>query len=66
MSDVEKDVSRLGHHALRTARVDGLRRRMAEYVETHGEGLDVRELRKGVSTETQLSDLVDEGRNERV
>lgn len=66
MSNVDDDVSGLGRYALRTARVEGLRRRMREYVETHDSDGDLKELRRGVSDGTPMSDLVDQGRDERV
>lgn len=66
MSNVDDDVSGLGRHALRTARVEGLRRRMAEFVETHDRDVDLRELRTGVSSGTSLSEIVDDGRDERI
>lgn len=58
MSDAD-DVAELGHHALRTARVEGLRRRMNEFIETHEHEDDLKELRAGVDS---MSELVDDGR----
>jgi hypothetical protein len=66
MSNVDDDVAGLGLRALRTARIDGLRRRMNEFVETHDSGGDLRELRAGISSETAMSDLVVDGRDERI
>lgn len=66
MSNVEDDVSGLGRYALRTARVEGLRRRMSKYVESHDSDGNLKELRRGVSDETRMGDLVDRGRDERV
>jgi hypothetical protein len=63
MSDADDKIAELGHHALRTARVEGLRRRMNEFVETHEHEQDLKELRTGVDS---MSDLVDDGRTERI
>jgi len=66
MSNVGDDVADLGRHALRTARVDGLCQRMKKFVETHeGEG-DLRELRSRASSETPMSEIVEDGRDERI
>lgn len=62
MSDAD-DVAELGRHALRTARVEGLRRRMKEFIESHGHEQDVKELRTGVDS---MGELVDDGRTERI
>lgn len=68
MSDVEKDVSGLGRGVLRTARVNGLRRRMTECIETHEDETELRELRTAPDADTgkPISEIVDEGRNERI
>jgi len=66
MSNVDDDVSGLGRRALRTARVDSLRRRMVEFVETHDNGVDLRELRTEVSSGKSMSEIVDDGRDERI
>lgn len=63
MSDADDEIAALGHHALRTARVEGLRRRMNEFVESHEHEHDLKELRAGIDS---MSDLVNEGRNERI
>ncbi len=62
MSDAD-DVAELGHHTLRTARVEGLRRRMNEFIESHQHEHDLKELRAGVDS---MSELVDEERTERI
>jgi hypothetical protein len=63
MSDADDKIAELGHHTLRTARVEGLRRRMNEFVESHEHDHDLKELRAGVDS---MSDLVDDGRTERI
>lgn len=62
MSDAD-DVAELGQHTLRTARVEGLRRRMNEFIETHDHDRDLKELRAGVGS---MGELVDDGRTERI
>jgi len=63
MSDADDKIAELGHHALRTARVEGLRRRMNEFVESHESDQDLEELREGVDS---MAELVDDGRTERI
>lgn len=63
MSDAEDDVSELGRHALRTARVEGLRRRMNEFIQSHDSNGDLKNLRAGVDT---MSEIVDDGRDDRI
>lgn len=63
MSDADDNIAELGHHALRTARVEGLRRRMDEFVELHEQDHALKDLRTGVDS---MSDLVDNGRTERI
>ena len=62
MSDAD-DIAELGHHALRTARVEGLRRRMNDFIESHEHEQDLKELRTGVGS---MSELVDDDRTERL
>lgn len=63
MSDADDEIADLGQHALRTARVEGLRRRMNEFVDSHKGGPKREELRAGVDS---MAELVDDGRNERI
>ena len=63
MSDTDDNIAELGHHALRTARVEGLRRRMNEFIDSHGNEQDLKELRAGVGS---MGELVDDGRTERI
>ena len=62
MSDADDEIAELGHYALRTARVEGLRQRMNEFVESHAHERDLKELRVGVDS---MSKLIDDGRAER-
>jgi len=62
MSDAD-DIAELGHHALRTARVEGLRRRMNDFIESHEHEQDLKELRTGVDS---MAELVDDDRTERL
>ena len=63
MSDANEEIADLGQQALRTARVEGLRRRMSSFIDTHEGESDLKELRSGVAS---MSELVDEGRAERM
>lgn len=66
MSEADDELAGRGRHALRTARVDGLRRRMNEYLEDHDRNETLDELRMGAPTGKPMSELVDEDRWERV
>ena len=63
MSDADDEIAELGHYALRTARVEGLRQRMNEFVESQAHERDLKELRVGVDS---MSELIDDGRAERI
>lgn len=63
MSDADDEITELGHHALRTARAEGLRRRMNEFIQAHEHKQDLKELRTGVDS---MSELVDDGRTDRI
>ena len=63
MSNADEEVAALGQHARRTARVEGLRRKMIEYVDSVGKTTELEDLRAGVDS---MSDLVDESRRERL
>lgn len=63
MSDTDDRIAELGHHALRTARVEGLRRRMIAFVESHETKPDLKELRAGVDS---MGELVNDERTERI
>lgn len=63
MSDADDDIADLGQHALRTARVAGLRRRMDEFVAAHEHEQELNELRAGVDG---MAELVAEDRSERI
>lgn len=66
MSDVIDDDDRFfGRQLLQKSRTGPLRERMQEFVSEHGDG-DVKTVRRRLSKgETDLSDLVDEDREER-
>lgn len=66
MSDADDELAGRGRHALRTARVDGLRRRMNEYLETHERTEPLEELRKDANDGKPMSEIVDGGRSERI
>jgi len=63
MSDANDEIAELGQQALRTARVDGLRRRMNSSVDEHECEDELKELRSGVES---MSELVEDGRTERI
>ncbi|AUX09374.1 hypothetical protein AArcSl_1746 [Halalkaliarchaeum desulfuricum] len=62
MNDTDEGTE-LDHQVLRTARVEGLRRRMTEFIESNGHDQDLKELRAGVDS---MGDRVDDGRTERI
>ncbi len=62
MSDPD-EITELGHQALRTARVEGLCRRMNQFIESYGHGQDLKKLRAGIDS---IGDLLDDGRTERI
>lgn len=64
MSDVD-DLDLVGRRLLRNTRTLPLRRRMEAFIEDHTGG-DLKRLRKTAASGTDLSEIVDEGRNERV
>lgn len=66
MSDVDDDIAELGRRALDVARVEPLRRRMRSFVAEHGRDVDLRALRRETGGGTPASELVDEGRAERL
>lgn len=67
MSDViDEDDRFFGRQLLRKSRTGPLRERMRTFVSEHGAG-DLKSVRRRVSTgETDLSDVVTEGREERL
>jgi hypothetical protein len=64
MSDAD-DLDFVGRQLLRNTRTLPLRRRMETFVEEHTVG-DLKRLRKTAVSGTDLSDIVVEGRDERV
>lgn len=66
MSDVDDDVARLGRRALRTSQVEPLRRRMRAFLDEHDREVDLRELRRETGDGISMTELVDEGRAERL
>ena len=65
MSDTN-DVPDLGHYVLQGARVEGLRRRMKEFVADRGRHVEVRSIRGETTKGTSLSEFVEEDRTERI
>jgi len=63
MRDIEDDRADLAQHALRTARVEGLRHRMNAFVDSYEGSLNCEELRSSVDS---MADLVEDGRTERI
>lgn len=66
MSDVDDEVAALGRRALHTSRVEPLRRRMRAFIVEHGREVDLQSVRQAASDGTRLSELVDDGRTERL
>ncbi|MXR50446.1 hypothetical protein GRX03_02345 [Halovenus sp. WSH3] len=54
MSDTDDKITELGQHALRTARVEGLRRQMDEFIQLHDSEQDLKDLRAGVDSMSEL------------
>lgn len=63
MSDTDDNIAELGQHALRTARVEGLRRQMDDFIRSHDPEQDLNYLRAGVDS---MSEIVGNGRTERI
>ncbi len=63
MSDTDDKIAELGQHALRTARVEGLRRQMDDFIQSHDPEQDLKNLRAGVDS---MSEIVDDGRTKRI
>lgn len=63
MSNTDDKIAELGQHALRTARVEGLRRQMDEFIQSHDSKQDLKHLRAGVDS---MGELVSDGRTERI
>lgn len=55
----------LGEQVLRKSRTTGLRARMADFVDEHGDG-QLKEIRDRGTSGKPLSEIVDEERDERV
>lgn len=65
MSDVDDEVAGRRLEALRSARVEGLCQRLEAFLDEHDRDVDLHTLREETSGGTPLSDIVDEGRDER-
>jgi hypothetical protein len=66
MGDVDDEIAELGRRVLRSSLVDPLRRRMRAFVEEHDRDIDLHRLRRATSDGTPVSDIVHEGRDERL
>lgn len=66
MSNVDDDVADCGLDALRTARVEGLRRCLVAFLDEHDREVDLHAIREETAGGTPLSDLVDADRDEQV
>ena len=66
MSNTRDDVGSLGRLAIQGSRLEPLRDRMERFVANHDEPADLNDLRERTSSETPLSELVDEDRTGRL
>lgn len=66
MSGTRDDVKALGHLAMQSSRIEPLRNRMEKFVSEHDEETDLKMLRERTATGASLSDLVDDGRRDRI
>lgn len=66
MSDSTEDLEFWGRQLLRRSRSNPLRAEMRAFIAETGPPADARELRSRIEGGTPLSELVDEGRDERV
>ena len=65
MSKTSDKTEFLGEQLLNKSKTMGLRNRMREFVEEHGTESETEDLRKGIEGKN-LSEIVDEGREERL
>ena len=66
MSDVSDEAKFLGRQLVRKSQTNELRARMETFVSEHEPPESFKERRAAISGETPLSELVDEGRKERL
>jgi hypothetical protein len=66
MSDAADDLAFWGRQLLKQSQLNPLRKRMQEFVSDTGTTPDLAELRDATSGGTDLSEIVDEEREERV
>lgn len=62
----ERDLEFMGKRLLRRPRLATLRKQMEEFVDEHGEGDDFKSRRHRLATGKNLSEIVEEGRDERL
>jgi ribosomal protein S3AE len=66
MSDTVDDTGFRAEQLLNKSKTGAIRERMREFVSEHGESPELTELREAVASGEDLSDIVDEGRDERL
>ena len=66
MSDALDGVDFYAEQLLRKSKTNQLRERMQAFVTEHGEDVDLKRVRAAVAEGDTLSEIVDEGREERV
>jgi hypothetical protein len=66
MSDTTDDLDAAGRRLMDEARTGSLRERMRSYLAAHESPADLKAFRQTVTSGDPLSDVVDEGRDERV
>lgn len=62
----ERDLEFMGKQVLKQTQLASLRKRMESFAEEHGGTEDVTVLRKKLAGDTKLSDIVKDGRDERL
>lgn len=63
---VERDLEFMGKQLLKQPRLAALRKQMEDFVDEHGEGDDLKSRRRSLATGKDLSEIVEEGRDERL
>lgn len=62
----ERNLEFMGKQLLRQPRLATLRKQMEEFVDEHGKADDLKSRRRNLSTGEDLSEIVTEGRDERL
>lgn len=66
MSDTGEDIEAAADRLLRESRTGAIRERMREYLAEHDPPTDLKRLRREAASAEELSETVDNGREERI